>query len=141
MSAGKEQALAQIRRGVDIIFQNADAAGFGIFQAARESKDVLVIGSNSNQNEVAPDVVIASVVIDLPLAFLLVASSVRDKTFKAHVLRLGTEAQVVKLVLNPELSAQVPARTRALLDSTRAALANGRIDPPRLETIDTTAVR
>src|SRR5207247_8584543 len=33
VSAGKEQALAQLARGVDVIFQNADAAGLGIFQA------------------------------------------------------------------------------------------------------------
>ena len=36
VSAGKEQALAQISRGADVIFQNADAAGLGVFQAARE---------------------------------------------------------------------------------------------------------
>ena len=31
-SAGKEQALAQMGRGVDVIFQNADAAGLGSFK-------------------------------------------------------------------------------------------------------------
>ena len=35
-SAGKEQALAQIGRGVDVIFQNADAAGLGVIQAVRQ---------------------------------------------------------------------------------------------------------
>src|SRR5205807_7003959 len=73
VSAGKEQALAQLSRGIDVIFQNADAAGLGVFQAVRESKKALVFGSNSNQNDVAPEVTIASVVIDLPLAFYLVA--------------------------------------------------------------------
>ena len=116
-SAAKEQALAQIQRGVDIIFQNADAAGLGIFQAARESKGVSVFGANANQNDVAPDVVIASVVIDLPHAFLLVARSVHDKTFTAHVLRLGSETQVVELVLNPRLSARV--RQAPVRDSIR----------------------
>ena len=38
VSAGKEQALAQLASGVDVIFQNADAAGLGIFQAVREAK-------------------------------------------------------------------------------------------------------
>jgi basic membrane lipoprotein Med (substrate-binding protein (PBP1-ABC) superfamily) len=46
VSAGKEQALAQIARGVDIIFQNADAAGLGIFQAAKEKK-VYAFGTNA----------------------------------------------------------------------------------------------
>ncbi|MGH7359853.1 MAG: BMP family protein, partial [Candidatus Rokuibacteriota bacterium] len=69
-SAGKEQALAQIQRGADFIFQNADAAGLGIIQAAKERRNVFVFGANSNQNNVAPDVIIGSVVIDLPHAFL-----------------------------------------------------------------------
>jgi basic membrane protein A len=140
-SAAKEQALAQIHRGVDLIFQNADAAGLGIFQAARESKGVYVFGANANQNEVAPDVVIASVVIDLPHAFLLVARTVKEKRFKAHILRLGSEAQVVDLVLNPKLAIVIPPHARAALDSARAAIASGRIHPPRLEFVDTTAGR
>ena len=54
VSAGKEQAIAQYSRGVDVIFQNADAAGLGVFQAARERRSVFVIGSNSNQNARRP---------------------------------------------------------------------------------------
>jgi basic membrane protein A and related proteins len=140
VSAAKEQALAQIHRGADIIFQNADAAGLGIFQAARESKGVLVFGANANQNDVAPDVIVASVVIDLPHAFLLVARSVHDKTFKAGVLRLGSEAQVVDLVLNPKLAGAITPAAHAALDSARAGIASGRIHPPRLEFVDTTVV-
>src|ERR671933_678354 len=97
-SAGKELALAQIRRGADFIFQNADAAGLGIFQAAKETPGVRVFGSNSNQNNVAPDVVIASVVIDLPLALLTVAREVKDGSFKPRVIVLGSKAGVVSLV-------------------------------------------
>jgi basic membrane protein A len=37
-SAGKEQALAQIGRGVDVIFQDADAAGLGVFQAVKQKE-------------------------------------------------------------------------------------------------------
>src|SRR5690242_1737432 len=111
VSAGKEQALAQIERGADIVFQNADAAGLGVFQAARESKRALVIGSNANQNGVAPDVTIGSVVIDLPHAFLTVAREVKEGHFKARVIELGTRDDVVTLVLNPTLKSRIPATT------------------------------
>ena len=80
---GKEQALAQIGRNADVIFQNADAAGLGVFQAARETKKALVVGSNSNQNGVAPEITIGSVVIDLPHAFLTVAREVKAQTLQA----------------------------------------------------------
>jgi basic membrane protein A and related proteins len=89
VSAGKEQALAQISRGVDVIFQNADAAGLGIFQAVKESKSVWIVGSNSNQNDIAPDRTIGSVVIDLPHAFLLIARAVKAGGFTGKVFHLG----------------------------------------------------
>jgi basic membrane protein A and related proteins len=130
VSAGKEQALAQIERGVDIIFQNADAAGLGVFQAARESKRALIIGSNSNQNTVAPEVTIGSVVIDLPHAFLTVAREVKEKRFRPRVIRLGTQSDVVTLVLNPALASRIPSDTRRVVDSLQRDMRAGRFIPP-----------
>jgi basic membrane protein A len=130
VSAGKEQALAQIERGADIVFQNADAAGLGVFQAARESKRALVIGSNANQNGVAPDVTIGSVVIDLPHAFLTVAREVKEGRFRARVIELGTRDDVVTLVLNPKLASQIPAATLRLVDSLSTAMHAGRLAAP-----------
>jgi basic membrane protein A and related proteins len=129
-SAGKEQALAQIGRGADIIFQNADAAGLGIFQAARESKTVRVIGSNSDQNAVAPEVVLGSVVIDLPHALLLVAKEVQGGTFKPRVISLGMPMDVVKLVLNPGLRASIPASALGTVDSITKLLVAGQFSAP-----------
>jgi basic membrane lipoprotein Med (substrate-binding protein (PBP1-ABC) superfamily) len=125
VSAGKEQALAQFSRGADVIFQNADAAGLGVFQAAREHGAVFVIGSNSDQNAVAPDVTLGSVVIDLPLAFLTVAREVKAGTFKPRVVELGESSHVVKLVLNPALESRIPAPTRARIDSLQTRMLGG----------------
>ena len=124
-AAGKEQALAQIAQGADLIFQNADAAGLGIFQAAREKKGVWVFGSNSNQNPVAPDVVIGSVVIDLPHAFLTVAREVKEKRFTPRVIELGTASEVVTYVPNPAFDSIVSAAVRARVDSARTKLRTG----------------
>jgi basic membrane protein A len=125
VSAGKEQALAQFSRGVDIIFQNADAAGLGVFQAARERTSAFVIGSNSNQNSVAGDVTLGSVVIDLPLAFLTVAREVQAGTFNPGVLELGEKSHVVTLVLNPALSSKIPAAAHRRIDSLQALMLRG----------------
>lgn len=133
VSAGKEQALAQIGRNADIIFQNADAAGLGVFQAARETKKALVFGSNANQNLVAPEVTIGSVVIDLPHAFLTVAREVKDKRFVARVIKLGSRSDVITLVLNPQLRSRIPAAAIRSVDSARAQLFSGR------DTVPTTA--
>src|SRR5678809_1512439 len=128
VSAGREQALAQIGRNADVIFQNADAAGLGVFRAARETKKAFVVGSNSDQNGVAPEITIASVVIDLPHAFLTVAREVRAHTFKPRVIRLGTESDVVTLVIDPAFRSHLPPVALHAVDSVRAELAAGRFD-------------
>jgi basic membrane lipoprotein Med (substrate-binding protein (PBP1-ABC) superfamily) len=131
VSAGKEQALAQLSRGVDVIFQNADAAGLGVFQAAREKKNVYVIGSNSNQNSVAPDVTLGSVVIDLPLAFLTIAKQVKAGTFRPRVVELGESSRVVTLVLNPALRDRIPRDALARIDSLQTVMFSGAFSIPK----------
>jgi len=128
VSAGREQALAQIAQGVDVIFQNADAAGLGVFQAARETKRALVFGSNADQNSVAPDVILGSVVIDLPHAFLLVAREVKEGRFRGRRIELGADDDVVRLAINPALSSRIPEAVRRLADSVWAEFRAGR--PP-----------
>lgn len=130
VSAGKEQALAQIGRGADVLFQNADAAGLGVFQAARESKKALVVGSNSNQNSVAPDVVLGSVVIDIPHALMLVAREVKAGTFTPRVIPLGLASNVVTLELNDALKPRIPAPTLSAIDSVRTAMLAGAFKVP-----------
>ena len=139
VSAGKEAALAQLSRGVDVIFQNADAAGLGVFQAARENKHAFVIGSNSNQNSVAPDVTLGSVVIDLPLAFLTIAKQVQAGTFKPGVIMLGEKSHVVTLVLNPALETRIPAPARAHIDSLQSRMLTGEFTIEG--SVDTTAAK
>ena len=129
-SAGKEQALAQIGRGADIILQNADAAGLGVFQAARESKGIRVFGTNSNQNAVAPEVVLGSVVIDLPRAFLLVAREIQAGTFKPRVISFGTASNVIRLELNPALRGTIPAPALLTVDSVTKLFVAGTFRAP-----------
>lgn len=121
--AGKEQALALIARRADVIFQNADAAGLGIFQAVRESNGVWIIGSNADQNAIAPDRTLGSVLIDIPHAFLLLAREVQDGTFEPRVVRFDTGSEVVRWVPNPALP---PSRLAASVDSVRQLFAERR---------------
>ncbi len=125
VSAGREQALAQIAQGADVIFQNADAAGLGVIQAVRQSPGVWVVGSNSNQNSVAPTVMLGSVVIDLPHAFLTVAREVKAGHFRGHVISLGMKNDVVELVMNPNVLSRIPASDLARVDSVRAMMHRG----------------
>ena len=130
VGAGKEQALAQLGRGVDVIFQNADAAGRGVIQAVREAPNAYVIGSNGNQNDIAPEVTLGSVVIDLPHAFLTVARQVQDHRFKPGVITLGMREEVVEFVVNPALQSRIPASIRTTVDSVRTLMLARRFEVP-----------
>ena len=125
VSAGKELALAQISRGADVIFQNADAAGLGVFQAAREKHGVFVIGSNADQNNVAPEATLGSVVIDLPRAFLEVAREVKAGSFQPRVVTFDAKSDVVHLVVNPATRGRIPPRALARLDSVTSLIHSG----------------
>lgn len=125
VSAGKEQAIAQISRGADIIFQNADAAGLGAFQAVKEAKNVTVIGSNSNQNDIVPDVTLGSVVIDLPRALLMMARAVQEKGFTGRVFTFGVESGVVNYIPNPRMAGVIPPDVTASVDSVARLMSSG----------------
>jgi basic membrane lipoprotein Med (substrate-binding protein (PBP1-ABC) superfamily) len=129
-AAGKEQALAQIARGVDVIYQNADAAGLGVFQAAKETPGVYIIGSNANQNDLAPQVTLGSVVIDLPAAFLSLAREVKSGTFSPRVRVHDTQSGVMKWVMNPTLTRLVPPRALHRVDSLERAMRDGTFSTP-----------
>ncbi|MGH7712185.1 MAG: BMP family lipoprotein, partial [Gemmatimonadaceae bacterium] len=131
VSAGREQALAQMARGADVIFQNADAAGLGVFHAARQSGKALVFGSNANQNDIAPEVTLGSVVIDLPRAFLQVAREVKDATFHARIFDMGAATDVVRLVLNPAREGDIPMPVRHAVDSVTLGFKSGALNPAR----------
>lgn len=127
--AGHEAALAMIRLGVDMLHHNADQAGLGVFQAARESPGVYVFGSNADQASVAPDRVIGSAVIDLPHAFLLITREVKEGRFRPRVESFGLESGVISYVPNPALDSMVPAALKARVRAAQDSIVAGTLVP------------
>ena len=123
-SAAKEQALAQLAQKADVIYQNADAAGLGVFQAVRQAKGAWVVGSNADQNGLAPEVTLGSVLIDIPHALLLLAGQAQRGEVQGPTIRFATASDVVRWVPNPTAPA-LPATVQAQMDSVRAVFAAG----------------
>ncbi len=132
VGAAKAASLALIQQGADFLFHNADAAGLGVFRAAQE-KQVLAFGANKNQNDVAPDVVIASATIDIPRAFVQIAREVKEGKFEGKIERKGMKDGVVDLVLNPRLEHLIPAEVKQRLADARAAIVAGKLQVPTVE--------
>lgn len=132
VGAAKEAALALVQQGADFLFHNADAAGLGVFQAAQHS-GVLAFGANKNQNDIAPDVILASAVIDIPRGFVNVARQVKDGTFVAKVEKMGMRDGVVSLQYNPALAGRIPAEVKARVDAVQQSILDGSFTPPAAE--------
>ncbi len=132
VGSAKAASLALIQQGADFLFHNADAAGLGVFQAAQE-KQVRAFGANKNQNDVAPEVVLASATIDIPQAFVQVAREVKEGRFVGRIERKGMKDGVVDLVLNPRLEHLITTDAKQRLDEIRAAIVAGTIQVPSVE--------
>jgi basic membrane lipoprotein Med (substrate-binding protein (PBP1-ABC) superfamily) len=131
VGAAKEATLALIDQGADFIFQNADAAGLGVFQAVQEHQGVFAFGSNKNQNDVAPAAILASAVLDVPQAFLNVARRVKEKTFRAEIMRLGMKDGVVALAINPRLQNRIPPPVSAKIEEVKSGILAGSVEIPQ----------
>ncbi len=112
VGAAKEATLAQIGQGADVFIHDADAAGLGVFLAAQQAH-AFAFGAFNNQNNVAPDVVLASAVTSTPLAFLKIAREVKAHSFHPGMLEFGMKDGMVKVVLNPRLEPRIPVATLA----------------------------
>ncbi|MCG3118213.1 MAG: Purine-binding protein [bacterium] len=127
--AAKQAALALIDQGCDFLIHNADAAAAGVFQAAAE-RNVLVFGTNKNQNDVDPQHILASCVSNIPAAFVEMAQLVRDGKFEGKIYRLGMPDGVVSFEINPQLQSQIPPAVMTRLEEIRRQIIAGTIKVP-----------
>ena len=124
VAAAKAATDAMIAQGADFVLQNADSAGLGVIQSAKDH-GAYAIGTNSDQNTVAPDTVLASAVISIPQAFLDVAREVVERRFRGRVIEEGLASGVVSLVINPKLEDRIPAEVQARIQTAKQQIENG----------------
>lgn len=128
----KETALAIIEnQGADIIMANANQAGLGAIQAAQQKK-VLAIGSNTDQNAVAPETVLVSGIKSVPVLVSFVVQKIQDGSFKPQFYNLGVKEKAVFLSPWHGFDSKVPAEVKAKLDQITQDLGDGKIDLSKL---------
>jgi len=134
-ASAREAALALMEQGADFLMHQANDAGRGVFQAVQEraaAGDVVyAFGTNRDQNGMAPDVVLASAVLDLPGAFVEVARRVKERRFRAEPMRLGMVQGIVSLVYNPALRERIPEEVVGELAVLEAEIRSGELIVPR----------
>jgi basic membrane protein A and related proteins len=135
VAKAKAATNALLDQGADVILQDLDAAAQGVFQAvqerAKQGKTVWALGTNSDQNAVAPDVILASAPIYLSKAFLPIVKSIKDGTFKPSATPYDLKSGVIGFVLNPQLESKIPADLKAKVDDAQKQIAAGTLVVPK----------
>lgn len=140
VAAAKEAAVAQLRRGADVIIHNVDAASFGVFQAVREVVEsggtAWAMGMNRDQNDVAPEVILGSAVIRIREAFLAVAESWQRGELGGAPFYAASEMQVIDFVFNPAVADAIPTEIVSAVDAARDSIRAGTLDVPRIRFVE-----
>jgi basic membrane protein A len=126
---GKELALSQYQRGVNVIYHAAGATGQGLFEAARAT-DKLAIGVDADQAAEAPGHVLTSMVKGVDAAVYTTIQHVKNGTFRGGVYSFGLAEGGVGYVYNEENRGFVPDSVRARLEQLKAEIIAGRIRVP-----------
>ena len=140
VSAAKEATTAQLRQGADVIIHDTDAASFGMFQSVREASEAgataWAIGTNKDQNDIAPEITLGSAVIRIPQSFLEVARLWSIGQLGGTPVYSGMREGVVDYVPNPVVVGHYPD---ALLDEIAAArrgILTGELEVPRAVVVE-----
>ena len=126
---GKELALAQYNKGVDVIIAAAGATGLGILEAAKEKQKYL-IWVDANGNHLAPGLVLTSMIKGVELAVYQTIQAVVEDSFTGGVKLYGLKEGGIEYivdsnnqgVLSPEILKRVEALKKQVID--------GEIVPP-----------
>ncbi|MEQ8765375.1 MAG: BMP family protein [Planctomycetota bacterium] len=131
ISSARESTLALLESGCDIIFQNANQAGLGVFKAVQEhGQGARAFGSNVDQTDVAPKVILASAVLGIPEALLQVARDVRDGQFKPEPRELDLTGGIVSVAFNPALEGEISPQLRSDFEDLRKRILSGEVKVP-----------
>ncbi len=133
VGAGKQVTADLLDKGCEVVFHAAGSDGNGVIQAVKEAhaagKSVFVIGVDSDQAHVAPEVVLTSMVKRVDLAVWQAVSDLAAGHFTNGDMRLGLKEGGVAMA---EVRIDFPDKAEVLkqVDALRARIIAGAIKVP-----------
>lgn len=127
-TTAKTIANTFVEKGADVIFHAAGASGMGMFQAAEE-KGFAAIGVNLNQNSIAPDYIMASMLKKLDSCAYHAISSVVDGSYTGENQMLGLSDGGVDVTVEGS-NIKVPEDMLAQLEELKQKVIAGEIQVP-----------
>ena len=124
VALGKQMAETMIDNGADVLFFYANQVGLGAIQAAKE-KEAKFVGFSANQNDIAPDTVLASIGFDFATFYKWAVSNYLAGKLKGGKVNMaGLQEGIFVPFYGPKIDTDV---RDAVEKGTKAAIA-GEID-------------
>ena len=127
----KEQALAFIAQGADIVMGNANAASRGVHLAAQE-KGVFSIASISAEFDTYNKGLLAVAKADMATAIFTAVKSIQEGTYEAKFELMGVKQGIVTWEYSNVLKSSIPADVLTKMDEIKEKLSSGEIDVAKL---------
>ncbi|MCG8342853.1 MAG: BMP family ABC transporter substrate-binding protein [Chlorobiales bacterium] len=122
---GKELALGQYAKGVDIIYQAAGLSGLGVVEAARETGN-LVIGTDRDQEELAPGYVLTSITKAVDRAVFATVEQVQSGDFQGGQMNVfGLVGRYTDYVYNKNNASLISEDVHAKVEKLRQQIIDG----------------
>ncbi len=123
----KELALTMIDNGADVVISDAAQAGLGLIEAAKD-RNILVIGSNTDQNALAPDNIVTSGIDNLAYCMKLVVDEIINGTVEAKNYAFGIREGAVYLAPFHGFEDKLSEETKSQIDKIITDITNGDLD-------------
>jgi len=133
VTKGRETATALIELGCDVILTRGDGVTQGVIQACSQDPDVYAIGDMMDQNSLAPDTVISSIIWDLKTVNAKILELYRAGTLEGIDYFWGISEETTYLAPFHDLDDVVPQDTKDLLAQAEAEIRDGTLVLPYLE--------
>ncbi len=128
---GKELALSQIERGADIVFTASGKTGLGVIEAARtKGPGYYAIGTDADQDYIAPGRVLTSMMKGLDSVVYNVTADVKNGKYKADNQSFGLKEDGVRLSPMKYTRDKIPAGALKRIEVLKQAIISGAIKVP-----------
>lgn len=124
IALGKQMSESMIDEGADVMFVYANELGLGVISGAQE-KGAKVVGYSSDQTQIDPDTVVASIDFDYATMYVWAINEWLDGSLKGRQI---VEVGVPEDIYFPVYTDNCPDEAKAACDEAVAALKSGSVD-------------
>lgn len=123
LNLGKQMTEAMIDSGADTVLVYANQVGLGAIQACVE-RGVNFIGISSDQNDIAPETVLASIVYDFEKLYTWAVAQFLDGTLRGKVFQAGLAEDIFYISYGPSITQD----TKDKVEEARKQIISGALD-------------